>query len=46
MLDGLPQTCAALTAAGIEVSVFEGAALCIGCEGGPTCLTRPLLRQA
>lgn len=45
MLDRLPQTRAALTAAGIEVSVFEGTALCIGCEGGPTCLTRPLLRQ-
>jgi dimethylargininase len=44
MIDGLPQTRMALSDAGIEVQVFDGAALCIGCEGGPTCLTRPLLR--
>ncbi|NKB51417.1 MAG: amidinotransferase [Rhizobiaceae bacterium] len=46
MLDGIPKTRAALENAGIEVTVFEGDALCIGCEGGPTCLTRPLLRKA
>ena len=46
MLDGIPKTRAALEDAGVEVSVFEGDALCIGCEGGPTCLTRPLLRRA
>lgn len=45
MLDGLPETYAALIAAGINVRLFSGDALCIGCEGGPTCLTRPLLRQ-
>ncbi len=44
MIDGFPKTRAALEAAGIEVSVFEGRALCMGCEGGPTCLTRPILR--
>lgn len=44
MLDGLPKTHAALIAAGINVRLFRGDALCIGCEGGPTCLTRPLLR--
>lgn len=44
MLSGLPETLTALRCAGINVRVFEGAALCIGCEGGPTCLTRPLLR--
>ena len=44
MIDGFPGTRAALEAAGIEVSVFEGRALCMGCEGGPTCLTRPILR--
>ena len=44
MLDGIPNTRSALEATGIEVNVFEGDALCIGCEGGPTCLTRPILR--
>lgn len=44
MLDGFPETRSALLAAGLSVSVFEGRALCIGCEGGPTCLTRPLHR--
>ena len=45
MLDGIPKTRAALEKAGIVVTTFAGDALCIGCEGGPTCLTRPLLRQ-
>ena len=44
MLDGQPNTYAALIAADIDVRLFSGDALCIGCEGGPTCLTRPLLR--
>ena len=46
MIDGFPGTRHALEAAGIAVSVFDGAALCIGCEGGPTCMTRPILRDA
>ena len=46
MLDGIPATRAALEQAGVAVTVFDGAALCIGCEGGPTCLTRPLWRAA
>ena len=45
MLDSLPQTHSALVRNGINVQVFQGDALCIGCEGGPTCLTRPLLRS-
>ena len=44
MLDGLPETRSALTDAGVKVRVFDGESLCMGCEGGPTCLTRPLLR--
>lgn len=44
MLSGMPETLAALDNAGIQVHTFDGSALCIGCEGGPTCLTRPLLR--
>jgi len=30
--------------AGFEVATFAGSALCINGGGGPTCLTRPLLR--
>ncbi|WP_283180123.1 arginine deiminase family protein [Gemmobacter sp. 24YEA27] len=46
MLSGFPKTTAALEAAGCTVETFEGDALCIACEGGPTCLTRPVHRQA
>lgn len=42
---GFPKTAAAMAAAGCRVSTFEADALCIACEGGPTCLTRPVLRQ-
>ena len=41
---GFPKTKAAMEAAGCTVSTFEADALCIACEGGPTCLTRPVLR--
>ena len=37
---------AAMEAEGCEVRTFEADALCIACEGGPTCLTRPVLRVA
>jgi N-dimethylarginine dimethylaminohydrolase len=33
-----------LRAAGFEVSTFPGSEICINGSGGPTCLTRPLLR--
>lgn len=42
---GFPKTKAAMEAAGCVVQTFEADALCIACEGGPTCLTRPVLRQ-
>lgn len=42
---GFPKTEAAMRAAGCSVQTFEADALCIACEGGPTCLTRPILRQ-
>jgi N-dimethylarginine dimethylaminohydrolase len=42
---GFPRTAAAMQAAGCAVSTFEADALCIACEGGPTCLPRPVLRQ-
>ncbi len=44
MVDGFPKTRALMEAAGCRVQVFAGDALCIACEGGPTCLTRPVLR--
>ncbi len=42
---GFPKTRAAMEAAGCRVATFEADALCIACEGGPTCLTRPVLRR-
>lgn len=41
---GFPKTAAAMVAADCRVQTFEADALCIACEGGPTCLTRPVLR--
>ena len=46
MLDNLPDTEKVLRNADIKVTTFHAPALCIGCEGGPTCLTRPLFRDA
>jgi dimethylargininase len=45
MIDGFAQTRKLLQAAGINVQVFAGDALCIGCEGGPTCMSRPIYRS-
>ena len=45
MIDGFLDTRNVLEAAGINLKVFKGNALCIGCEGGPTCLTRPIYRS-
>jgi N-dimethylarginine dimethylaminohydrolase len=45
MLDGNPQTRAALTAAGCEVHVYDGSEISIKGDGGPTCLTAPILRS-
>ena len=44
MVAGFPKTKTAMEAAGCWVQTFEADALCIACEGGPTCLTRPILR--
>jgi N-dimethylarginine dimethylaminohydrolase len=38
------KTSARLRAAGFDVRTFPGSELCINGSGGPTCLTRPLLR--
>ncbi len=46
MVAGFARTRTALEAAGCRVETFEAASLCIACEGGPTCLTRPVLRRS
>ena len=43
-LEENPKTNARLRAAGFDVRTFPGSELCINGGGGPTCLTRPLLR--
>jgi N-dimethylarginine dimethylaminohydrolase len=43
-IDGFPDTLDLMLSAGCSVTTFPGDELCIPCEGGPTCLTRPLLR--
>lgn len=45
MLDDNPVTRRLLEAAGCEVVTFPGAPLSFKTEGGPTCLTRPVLRE-
>jgi len=44
MVSGNPLTRARLEASGCNVAEFEGSEICIPGSGGPTCLTRPLLR--
>ncbi len=44
MLDGLPMTRERLNAAGCQVTVYSGDHISRKGEGGPTCLTRPLVR--
>jgi N-dimethylarginine dimethylaminohydrolase len=44
MIAGNPVTQARLEAAGVSVQTFAGEDLCIAGGGGPTCLTRPILR--
>lgn len=44
MLAGNPITQQRLEAAGAEVWTYEGQDLCLKGGGGPTCLTRPILR--
>ncbi|MYA34242.1 MAG: amidinotransferase [Gemmatimonadales bacterium] len=44
-LGGFPETVRLMRGAGCDVTCFDGDALCIRCEGGPTCLTLPILRD-
>ena len=46
MLEGNPVTQQRLEAAGCEVFTYRGEEISLKAEGGPTCLTRPLWRQA
>ncbi|HEU5097963.1 MAG TPA: arginine deiminase family protein [Roseiflexaceae bacterium] len=44
MLQGNPITQSLLQAAGCEVQTYKGDEISLKAEGGPTCLTRPILR--
>jgi N-dimethylarginine dimethylaminohydrolase len=44
MVDGVPGVRRALERRGIEVHVYDGSELSLKGDGGPTCLTQPLLR--
>ena len=44
MVEGNPITKSRLQAAGCRVAEFAGSEICFPGSGGPTCLTRPLLR--
>jgi N-dimethylarginine dimethylaminohydrolase len=44
MIRGNPITRSRLSEAGCRISEFDGAEICVPGSGGPTCLTRPLLR--
>ena len=45
-IDGFPRTVDLIRVAGCGVTVFPADELCLPCEGGPTCLTRPLHRSS
>lgn len=45
MVEGNPRTQGALEAEGVEVLTYPGQELSVNRCGGPTCLTRPLLRE-
>src|SRR5205823_1221119 len=44
MAAGNPVTRSRIEAAGCKVFEFDGSEICLPGSGGPTCLTRPLLR--
>lgn len=45
VVDGNPATARALTAAGCEVHPYAATELGLNGSGGPTCITRPILRE-
>lgn len=46
VVDGAPKVRQALEAKGVEVHAYDGTDLSLKGDGGPTCLTAPLLRAA
>jgi N-dimethylarginine dimethylaminohydrolase len=44
-LDGNPETRRRMERAGVDVVVYRGDEISVKGDGGPTCLTRPLLRD-
>jgi N-dimethylarginine dimethylaminohydrolase len=44
VVDGVPSVRRALEARGVEVHAYDGSELSLKGDGGPTCLTAPLLR--
>jgi N-dimethylarginine dimethylaminohydrolase len=44
MVSGNPMTRARLEAAGCKITEIDGSEICLPGAGGPTCLTRPVLR--
>jgi len=44
--EGNPRTCAALAAAGCEVYTLDLSEIGLNGSGGPTCLTRPVVRES
>src|SRR6185503_14007927 len=45
MAEGNPRTAAALATAGCEVHTYPATQIGINGSGGPTCMTRPILRD-
>ena len=45
LINGYPKTQKLLLDEGNELNLFNGSELCIKAEGGPTCLTRAILRN-
>lgn len=45
VVDGNPRARRAMEAAGVEVHAYDGSEISLKGDGGPTCLTRPLLRR-
>ena len=43
-INGCDKTLSLMHNAGCKIDTFSGESLCIPCEGGPTCMTRPILR--
>ncbi len=44
LAEGNPRTAAALAAAGCEVHTYPASEIGVNGSGGPTCMTRPILR--